>query len=489
MAASYDRARRIRPATADVRLEATPARLGPLTLGLFSSPALPLAGLVLALIVYLPHFYVSYLGISLTTIGAIFTVVRIVDLCVDPILGSLMDRTTTRFGRFRPWLIAGLPILMIAAYLVFMPPRDAGPLYLIGAVSLAYLGYSIGVIGQLSWGAVLADDYRERSRLFGWVQASTQGGMVLLLVLPTVLGRIAPSSEAAGVAAMGWFVIVATPITILLAVARAPEPLSTYHRSPPASLAQYLAAIRRPTVLRIVICTLLLASAPGITGAIFLFFFRQARGFSLADANLVALIYFTCAVLGAPVWSWLANRLGKHRALWAACAYHVVFQVLVYLIPSGNLAIAIPVLALSGASFSADMILLRAMTADACDEARLEVAADCTGVIYALQTTGTKIGSVVGVALTFPLLEKVFHFQPKAAHSSTLAVHGLEFAYVVLPILFIAAAALCLIGYRLTETRHQAIRAALDARGAAAAAPSETELVPPFIAEGHERHG
>jgi Na+/melibiose symporter-like transporter len=181
--------------------------------------------------------------------------------------------------------------------------------------------------------------------------------MILVLVLPIVLARLAPANEAIGVASMGWFVIVLTPLTIGVAAWRVREPLAAAATTASAGLVDYLKVIRRPAVLRIAACTVLLATAPGVTGAVFLFFFRQARGFGAGDSNILLLIYFVGGLAGAPVWSALAKRIGKHRALIAACGYYILTQSLVLLVPKGAMAVAAPAMLLSGLGFSAYLIL------------------------------------------------------------------------------------------------------------------------------------
>ena len=193
-------------------------------LAIFSGPALPLAALALPLVVYLPHFYAAQMGISLAAVGVIFSIVRLLDIVLDPILGAVMDRTHTRFGRFRPWMAASVPILILASFLVFMPPKGVGAPYVIGSLLLLYGGYSMAVVGHLAWGGTLAPNYNDRSRIFGWVQAFTVGGMILVLVFPIIIAKLVPNGDAAGVASMGWFVIVLTPLTIALALWRIREP-------------------------------------------------------------------------------------------------------------------------------------------------------------------------------------------------------------------------------------------------------------------------
>ena len=434
------------------------------TLGLFSGPAFPLAALALPLVVYLPNFYAAHVGVSMTVVGAIFSIVRLLDIGFDPILGAVMDRTRTRWGRFRPWMAASIPILMIAAYLVFNPPAGAAPVYLIASLVLLYVGYSMAVLGHLAWGGVLAGGYHERSKVYGWVQAATVGGMILVLILPIIIAKTMRNGEAAGIASMGWFVILLTPVTILLAVWRVPEPAGAGHGAPSATLSDYLKVIRRPTVLRIVLSTVAMATAPGVTGAIFIFFFRQSRGFTAADTSILLLLYFVGGLIGSPIWAALAKRIGKHRALIVSCGYYILMQSLTLSFPRGSLAIGGPVMLLAGIAFSAYLILMRAMTADACDEARLDLGSDCTGMIYALNNAGTKVGSAVGVAITFPLLQNVFGFNARVAQNSAHAVQGLNLAFTVLPIAFVALGGLFMVGYRLNEQRHGEVREALARR-------------------------
>lgn len=434
------------------------------TLAIFSGPAFPLAALALPLVVYLPNFYASHVGVSMTVVGAIFSIVRLLDIGFDPLLGAVMDRTRTRWGRFRPWMAASIPLLMIAAFMVFNPPVGAPPAYLVASLVILYVGYSMAVLGHLAWGGILAGDYHERSKVYGWVQAATVSGMILVLILPIIIARTMKNAEAAGIASMGWFVIILTPITILLALWRVPEPVSDAKTHPATKLVDYLRVIRRPAVARIVLSTMAMATAPGITGAVFIFFFRQSRGFTAADTSLLLLIYFVGGLVGSPIWTALAKRIGKHRALIASCGYYILLQSLTLTFPKGSMAIGGPVMFLAGIAFSAYLILMRAMTADACDEARLDLGSDCTGMIYALNNAATKVGSAIGVAITFPLLQNVFGFNAKLPQNGDLAIMGLNLAFTILPITCVALGGLFMLGYHLNEQRHGEVREALARR-------------------------
>nr|QQZ50420.1 MFS transporter [Phenylobacterium glaciei] len=73
----------------------------------FSLSNLPLGALAVAVSVYLPPYFASHLGVSLAVVGSTWMIVRLLDIGVDPVLGLVMDRTRTRIGRYRFWMIVG----------------------------------------------------------------------------------------------------------------------------------------------------------------------------------------------------------------------------------------------------------------------------------------------------------------------------------------------------------------------------------------------
>ena len=449
-------------------LRSEPKRLRAGLMGVFSAPAIPFAALSLPLTVYLPPFYARHVGVSLAMVGLIFTAVRLADIVLDPALGYLMDRTRTQWGRFRPWMAASIPVLMLGAYLAFMVEPGATPGYLAGVLVLLFAGYSMGVVAHLSWAAVMAKGYHARSRVYGWLQALTVGGMVLVLVLPPIATRMFPANEAAGVQSMGWFIIALTPITVLLAVWRVGEPAipaRVVGEKTAGSLLDYARLAMRPSISRLLICGVLLALAPGITGALFLFFFG-VRGFSAEQSTLLLLTYFVGGLAGAPIWTKLAKRFGKHRTLMISCAYYAVLQGATLMFPRASMAWGLPSLFFAGIAFSAALILLRAMVADGCDEARLDMRVDCTGMIYALYTSTTKISAAVAVGITYPLLQWIGFAAKAGAKNAPGAIQGLELVFVIFPVFFVVVGGLSLIGYTLDETRHGQIRAALEVRDA-----------------------
>ena len=447
---------------------ATPRRSNAV-LAAFSGPCLPLAAFGVALPVTLPEFYATFVGLELGVVAAVFMAVRLIDIVFDPFIGWGMDRTRTRFGRYRPWMALSTPMLMLAAYMMFvMVQPGAPPIYLFGWLLFLYLGFSIGTLGQLGWAAVLAPQYDQRSRVYGWWQVFNIIGVVLILVLPTVVVQTGIGAYADGVRIMGWAIVIALPVTIGLAMIAVPEPVTTGGQ-PHGSLGAYLSLFKKPVVRKLLLSDLLLGVAPGITGSLLFFFFGQIKGYDHTQAGLFMLFYFVAGLCGAPFWAWYATRVGKDRGLAVASVVSAVLYVGATLVPGGNFVLTAVVMFIAGLPYAAGLFLTRAMMADAGDEERFETGVDRTGLMLSILSATTKIGHVVAL-IPYLILQGVgFRALPGPAGNSDMALLTLQILFIAVPGLLLAAAAWVLKGYPLTPKRHDEIREALAARDAGTA--------------------
>lgn len=433
-------------------------------LAAYASPTLPLAGLGLPLVVYLPEYYVSELGLSLSVVGMAFLLVRLADIVLDPILGGLMDRTRSKWGRFRPWLAASVPLLMAASYALFMAKPGIGPVFLWAWLIVVYIGFSMAVLAQTAWGAVLSPDYQQRSRIYGFWSAGNVVGMILVLLLPPLVAFAFKGDHAAGVRAMGWFIIVLMPLTALLAGVVVGEPPAPAQRHE-AGLKQYLGLLKSSTVQKLLVADLLMGLAPGIGGALFFFFFERIKGIPKDQAGILLLVYFVAALAGAPLWPWIAKTMGKHTSLAIAGVMYAVFQVAAVITPSGINLFGVAVLVLAGLPYSAAPLLVRSMMADIGDEERLNTGVDRTGLLYAIVNGTVKLGFALAIGV-FLVLEKL-GFDPKipSAQGDT----ALIVLYTVVPAALGVLVSVIIVRYPLDAKRHAEIRAQLGARDAAQA--------------------
>lgn len=429
----------------------------------FSAANLPLLALSVAMSVYLPKHFASNIGISLAAVGSAFALVRLIDIPLDPVLGMVMDRTRTRLGRYRLWMAAGAPILMVATYMLFMAPKGVSVGYLIAWLLILYLGTSIVHLSHSAWASTLATRYEERARLFGAITAVGVVGSAMVLLAPMGLKALG-GSDGDGVGAMGWLIIASTPLCIALVLLRTPETIAPETGHEHFRLRDYVSLITRPEMARILLADLCLALGPGWMSALYLFFFTDSRGFTTGEASILLLIYVLAGFAGAPAAGRLAASISKHRAAIVFCVGYTLILTTVMAVPQGSMPIGGALMFMAGFFAAGFGVLTRAMTADVSDEVRLEQGKERAGLLFALTVLTNKIAGAFSIFLTFQVLARTGYDARSGAVNTPDAIRAMEIAYLAGPIIFVTLGAFCFIGYRLTAERHAEVRRKLDAR-------------------------
>lgn len=123
---------------------------------------------------YVTYFYTNILQIPAVMAGTIFMVARLVDAVTDPLMGMIVDRTNTKIGKYRPFIIAGAPFLAIMFVLLFAAPNlpQAGKVAYAFVTYIVYsLAWTIVQIPQLALPAMLTNDLAKRTRIQAIFQA------------------------------------------------------------------------------------------------------------------------------------------------------------------------------------------------------------------------------------------------------------------------------------------------------------------------------
>ena len=445
----------------------------------FSAGSIPAYLLLGVMGVYLPKFYASHLGISLLVLGSTIALIRFADLGVDIVLGMLMDKTKTAIGRYRPWYLLGLPVLALAVYKTFNPPDDAGISYLVTWYMLLYVAYSLLVLGHNAWAGTISGQYDERSRIFGWMMGLGFAGSVTINLLAKVTnGEINPA-KAASIPIIGWIIVGAAVITVPLAAMLAPERAPPVAKKEKLTLKDYAQVVANPSMLRLILADLFLTLGPGTTAPMYIFFFHEAKKFSLIDVPTLLVFYVAAGVFGAPLWGRLATRIGKHRTVQIACVAYAITQGTLMALPAGAFWLTAAGMAAVGFCGSAFILLVRAMVADVADQLRLETGQERSGVLFALVTMTQKFGTSITISIVYPILGAV-GFNPKdGAVNTPHAIWGLEMCYLFAPIVLVLIGGLMFFGYSLTREKQSEIRAQLDALAAKDILAAEESMVGP----------
>lgn len=434
----------------------------------FGLAGLPVGALAAALLIYLPPHLATQLGVPLAVVGGVWATVRLIDIGVDPFLGMLMDRTRTRIGRYRPWMLLGAPLLMLGVALLFFAPVGIGKLYLVASLLVLYAALSIVALSHPAWGATLARSYNERSRIFGIMAAVQIASLLAVLSIPVIVGKLG-RGDADAVHAMGWFLIILTPVALGLAAWVTPERVNRGHTGSGVALGDLVAVLRKPNLLRLYAAQVAMALGPGWMSSLYLFFAKDYMRFTSAQASILLLFYVVAGLAGAPTTAWLATKIGKHRAVMAVAVAYSLGLMTVLLPPKGVLIWSIPINLWCGFAGAGFELTIRSMLADAADEARLQDHRDRLSLIYALNTAAAKVATAMAIVITFPLLGRLGFVPQLGLHNSPEAIRALGITFVSGPIACVGLGAVCMIGWKLTAARHAEIRAALEARDAEAA--------------------
>lgn len=428
----------------------------------FAAGSIPVTMLLLVLGTYITPFYSGTVGIKLAVLGATLSSLRLIDVGFDFILGWLMDRFETPFGRFKPWFVLALPVFLVGVYKLLNPPEGAGLEHLVPWLLVCYLAYSLLGLSHAAWAANLAPDYHERSRIFGWTQGVAVIGSVGLLLAPILTGGAIKPGDADSMPKIAWLLmgvaIVAIPINALFT----PERVVRSTKKDGGGFRDLAAVFTTGSMSRLVLTDLLLTLGANTTAPMYVFFFHTAKGFEISQVSYLLIPYIGAGIVGAPAWGRIATRLGKHRAIQVACVAYAITQTILMAIPAGLLGPTAVGMFAVGFCASAFVPLMRSMVGDITDELRLSTGKERAGVLYSLVILTQKVGSSVTAIIVLPILQYVgFDPKPHAANTPE-AIMGLQMCYLFAPVIFVLFGAVALFGYKLTPERHGEIRAALD---------------------------
>lgn len=396
--------------------------------------ALPLAALNLPLNVYVPTFYARNFGLDLAAIGALLLAARLLDIITDPLIGQWQDRTTSRFGRRKPWIALALPFLILASFMLFVPQPDlvggVGLGYLFFWLSAAYLAWTIMQLGYGAWGAELSSDYHERSRITGWREGFVIAGIITAAALPAVLG-LDPGDPKA-LFALFILMAIGIPLAAWLLLTRVPDPQPTKQKPLAWGVGLKLAWGNRP-FRQLIAAYILNGIANGLPATLFLLFVEHKLVVPNAAGPLL-LLYFLSGIAAVPLWLKLSYRFGKHRTWAAAMLWACLVFATVLALGPGDVWLFGVICLFSGASLGADLALPVSMQADVVDLDQSRSGQQRTGFYFAAWSMATKLALALAVGLAFPVLDWA-GFEANGSNDDG-AIWTLTALYALVPVLF-----------------------------------------------------
>ncbi len=440
----------------------------------FSFLVMPMAVIGLPLAIYIPPFYSGTLGLDLGAVGLVMMLARMTDVVTDPFIGRWSDRTRTRWGRRRPWVIAGVVVMMISSIMLFMPKLAVSDLYLFIWISAIYIGYTLIEIPYGAWGAEISGDYHERNRITGSRQMFSLVGLLLAITVPIVASQMGGDHGTAAsrpsMAALGIITAVLLPIAAAVLFKFVPEP--SYHHTEPVALRQGLRIALRNGPFRLILFTVMLGAIAGsVNAGVAILFLEKVAGLASSQSSLLIFVLFLAAVVGSPIWVRLGGRIGKHRGVVLAgiislCAFGLVPAVIYLLKPAAPEWVFTALLVITtvqGLTSSASPILGASMLADVVDLDTLKSGEQRTAFLFAFLAMVSKIFQAAGVGIALPILSWV-GFNAASATNTPFSLFMLTAMYCLVPLALWVGCVIIIAQYPITHDRQQRLRGALERR-------------------------
>lgn len=428
----------------------------------FGAVALPLSTIGLPLTIYLAPFYAGEMGLSLAALGTAMLLARILDIVVDPFIGSLSDRWRTRFGRRKPWLVAGAAVLLIGMVKLFHPPQGVTLTYFLFWLGVMYVGFSLAQVPHRAWGAEMSPYYDQRTHISSVRQFFATGGLIVSTLVPAIVLGQKGATSADVLSALATMTLILLPTVVLLNLWLTPErPGAAVTRAAKMDWRDQWRAVRRNGPLRTILLVLFVGfSAETFRQTLTVFYARDVIG--VPNLGLVYVYYFISAFVGVPFWRWVAKRTGKHKALAYGMVIAIGTNLGLFFLTRGDVALFTTMFIVKGFCFGALDLLPSAMLADATDVDTAISRKARAGLLFAMAGVVTNLGQAVGQGLSLNALSWVGY--RAAGETGESALMSLRVLYALAPSAVLAVAMLIALRYTLTGARHDRLRVALAKR-------------------------
>lgn len=446
--------------------QSTHARVPIALLFAYAAPMVPINFSLVLFMSYISNYAIDVLLVPPAAMGMIFMAGRLWDGVTDPVAGVWSDRTQSRLGRRRPWILASAIPIALFGWMCWSAPVGLGETSLIAWMIVAVFGFNTAMTFFLTphqaLGAELTLDHHQVSQVFAFRQAAGYVGMIgcLVYAMEYLMTSPQPREDASALAIYSGL---ATVVLVAVSALFLREPAGNRRREtkPITSVAMDVWRNRHARLLLIMIFIEHTGSGASMVLSPFTFKYVLQAPHAISE---VFMFYVGSSLVSLVFWVPLSRRIGKRKTWLIGLAAGTLGYLMVFNVSAGAITFMKVAVVLTGACSAGATVLGSSILADVIDADELETGERKEGAYYSAYTFLYKTSSgimagIAGLALGYVGFAPGA-VQPESVQLLIRSLHGLVPAGTML------VGALILTRFTLDEDMHAAIRAKLDARRA-----------------------
>ena len=429
---------------------------------------------------FLLNFLINVAGLGPARAGLVLLVSKFWDAINDPLVGTLTDRTNTRWGRRRPWLLFGSIPFGLAFFLHFLVPplSETGLFFYYVVISILLdAGFTAVNVPYAALTPELSEDAQDRTDLNMYrFSFSVLGGLVAAVMYNTIVNTVYADAPRLGNAVQGVIIaviIVLSNVIVFIYTNGRDSNKPTEAEDQIPYLEGVKISLRSRPFLYVATIYMLTWIAIQFVQSLILFFFRDWVGgdpggqFTLVLFGLQFSIFFFILV-----WGFLSRKLGRKNVFYLGIPVWILVQVGLFFVRPGQINLVLILSILAGVGVSLGFLIPWSLMPDVIDHDELETGQRREGVFYGffvfLQKSGIALGLFVqGVVLEWAGYIEIQPGQPLPVQPDS-ALLALRILISIVPIVLLIASIYVVYKYPITQERLDEIQAELERRRAAA---------------------